>query len=653
MALFQTPPRTPDEASRPLSTPPDEVARMTEAEWYASIYRGDDVPQLTFRAVAMGSFLGIFLAFTNVYIGLKTGWHLGVAITACILSFTLWRTLLRTGMARSDMTILETNCMQSTASSAGYSTGSTIVSAFPALLMLSATQDNPGGEHLPWFLLAGWTALIAILGVTLAIPMKRNLINEERLRFPSGLAAATTLQSLHSSGSAAVKQGRALLVSAAIGGVFPLLLDLRLRITEAGRRTLLPGHLDVFDRLGIPARGVAEDGSRLKPSDWTLTLDLNPVMIAAGALVGLRTTVWMVIGGLTLAYVAGPMGLDAAWQNPAGQTVFATSHPGKAWKEIGLWIGAPIMVASGLLAFAFQWRTVARAFSGLSARASGEASAEVPFSWFAVGAGAAAVGTVILAWWAFDIPVLLGALAIVLTFFLALVAARATGETDITPTGAMGKIMQLTYGVLIPQSATANLMTAGITAGSAAATADLLNDLKSGYLLGADPRRQFIAQALGILSGTLATVSAYYLLIPDATALLGTATESPAFPAPAAQAWKAVAEVFKQGIEHMHPMHQRAIVVGLVAGAVAVLLDRLFPRWRAYMPSATGLGLGFILPFQYPFSMFLGAVLVSLWTAKAPASAKDYMVPVASGIIAGVSVVGVVVAGLNNFVLVG
>jgi len=74
------------------------------------------------------------------------------------------------------------------------------------------------------------------------------------------------------------------------------------------------------------------------------------------------------------------------------------------------------------------------------------------------------------------------------------VACRATGESDITPIGALGKITQLVYGVLIPQNATANLMTASITANAAASSADLLTDLKSGYLLGAHPRRQFVAQ---------------------------------------------------------------------------------------------------------------------------------------------------------------
>ena len=92
---------------------------------------------------------------------------------------------------------------------------------------------------------------------------------------------------------------------------------------------------------------------------------------------------------------------------------------------------------------------------------------------------------VIVAWLSFDIPPYYGVLAVVMTFALAVVACRATGESDITPGGAMGKIMQLTYGVLIPQNSTANLMTASISSNAALASADLLNDLKSGYLLGA------------------------------------------------------------------------------------------------------------------------------------------------------------------------
>ena len=72
------------------------------------------------------------------------------------------------------------------------------------------------------------------------------------------------------------------------------------------------------------------------------------------------------------------------------------------------------------------------------------------------------------------------------------------------------------------------------------------------------------------------------------------------------------------------------------------------PKARRFLPSATGLGLGFILPFQYPFSMLLGAILAWAWTNRNPSQAESYLVPVSSGVIAGVSIMGVIVAILNN-----
>ena len=71
-----------------------DVEGMTPEEkelyWYKKVYKGDDMLQLTLRAVIMGSFLGSFMSLSNLYLGLKTGWGLGVAITACILSYTIW-----------------------------------------------------------------------------------------------------------------------------------------------------------------------------------------------------------------------------------------------------------------------------------------------------------------------------------------------------------------------------------------------------------------------------------------------------------------------------------------------------------------------------------------------------------------------------------
>ena len=161
----------------------------------------------------MGSVLGTILSLTNLYMGLKTGWGFGVAITACILSYALWTALFRIGLVGSPMTILENNCMQSTASSAGYSTGGTLVSAFSAYMLL-----NPEPLSLP--LTLGWVFFLAVLGVTMAIPMKRQMVNIEQLRFPSGIAAAETLRALHSHGEKGMRAARALGIAGAIAAVF-------------------------------------------------------------------------------------------------------------------------------------------------------------------------------------------------------------------------------------------------------------------------------------------------------------------------------------------------------------------------------------------------------------------------------------------------
>src|SRR6266850_940435 len=114
---------------------PEEIER----QWYEQVYtgRGDRMAQLTWRAVLMGSALGGVLSLTNIYIGLKTGFNFGVAITASILSYAIWTGLYQLRIARTKMSILENNCMQSTASSAGYSTGGTLFSAFAAYIILN------------------------------------------------------------------------------------------------------------------------------------------------------------------------------------------------------------------------------------------------------------------------------------------------------------------------------------------------------------------------------------------------------------------------------------------------------------------------------------------------------------------------------------
>lgn len=663
---------------------PEDVALLDEREWYARAYRGD-VPQLTVRSVLMGSVLGFFLSFTNVYVGLKTGWFLGVALSACVLSFAIGRGLARVGVIDGEMNILENVCVQSTASSAGYATGNTVVSAIPAMLMLSASTLNPAGTPLRWYVLLPWIFFVAMLGVVLAIPLKRNMVNFERLPFPSGSAAAITLHGLYSRGQEAASKARALFITACIAGVGPWLFVLRIaKHADARgvvrRDALLPSESNVFDILPTPA----DDGSWLgrvfharvadaptvpqtwTPSDYNATLDHGLALVFAGMLIGLRVAAWMLVGGLVLILFITPPALEAHWMNTAGQLAGAATRPGTAWREVGIWAGASLLVSNGLASFALGWRMLIRAFSGVfrSAPANAEsadvndanrvANVEVPMRWFFSGATIATVGLVTIAYLAFEVPLHLGALAVAMSFAFALVAARATGETDITPGSALGKIVQLTYGVLIPQSYKANLMTAGITAGSSLACADLLTDLKSGYLLGANPRKQFLAQAFGMLTGAVATTLAYSLLVPDARTLLGDGEHAAAFAAPAAHQWRAVAEVFKHGLANLHPMCRTAMIAGIAFGTTLAVVEALTPaRHRKLLPSASALGLGMLLPFSAVISMFIGAVVAKIAERANKKWTETYLGVIAAGGLVGESIMGVLVQVLNNFVLTG
>src|SRR5215475_3183531 len=193
-----------DDVAPPADEPeldPRAVSQLDEAAWVRRAYRRGE-PQLTVRAVATGLGLGFVLSFANVYIGLKTGWFFSMALAACLASFALWRLLASIGAAKSPLSLLEANCMQSTASSAAYATGNMVVGVFPAMLLLSVSPAAPAGVQPHWAAIAAWIACVGALGVTLAIPLKRQLINRERLPFPSGMAAAITLHGLHRTAAA-------------------------------------------------------------------------------------------------------------------------------------------------------------------------------------------------------------------------------------------------------------------------------------------------------------------------------------------------------------------------------------------------------------------------------------------------------------------
>jgi uncharacterized oligopeptide transporter (OPT) family protein len=622
---------------------PEEIER----QWFEKIYtgRGDCQKQLTWRAVLMGGVLGMFMAISNLYTTLKLGWSFGVAITACVLSFVIWNAIRSLWGGRlSQMTMLENNCMQSTATAAGSSTGAAIGTAFGALLLIE-------GTHRPWYVVGSFALFTAALGVFLAIPMKRQMVNQEQLKFPSGIAAAETLRSLYSKGAEALKKAYALLIALVAGGLVGLLRSygtLAEELRHTGRPQVwlekLQGLLYIPEAVNFP------QWLNPIPRGHMAGLAFEPsvLLIGAGMITGLRVSLSMLLGSALLYFVVAPqlVVMDLTHSGLAGYVPSFTPKPTGDFNPTrwALWGGTSIMVFSSLATVALQWRTIARAFTLFKkterpAHSAAMDAIEVPASWLIAGLIPITIGMVLVQYLAFHISIALGLIAVALSFVLSLVCCRATGETDTTPIGAMGKVTQLLYAALPGARgiASINLMAAGVTASAGGAAADLLTDLKSGYILGANPRKQFIAQFVGIFFGLVAIVPAWFAMVPNKQAL-------EAFNPPATYMWKAVADLLTQGL-HMLPVTAIwAIVIGGLVGVALPVTGILFPKAHPYLPSAMGLGLSWVMVFENSLSFAIGAVLVAVWSRLNKKGSDLYYVPIASGLIAGESLIAALIA---------
>jgi uncharacterized oligopeptide transporter (OPT) family protein len=614
----------------PATTAPVDIDQAAR-DWLANVYQGDHARQLTVRSIVTGMIIGGVMSISNLYVGLKTGWGLGVTITACIIAYAVFKALEAVIPAyRNDpFTMLENYTMSSASSAAGYMSSAGLVSALPALY-LSA------GKILAWWEIMAWLSAVSFLGVFMAIPLKRQLINIDQLPFPSGIATAETLRSMHTSGEQAMQKARALGLSGVIGGVLAFWKEGIPAIGDwLGAKLERPETSERIRGIAFPEEFPIFPGAQPLLDKYTIGFEGSLIMVAAGAIMGIRVGISLFVGAIVYYGVIGPVLVEEGIAQPGYRGIVS-------WT---LWPATAMMVTSGLLSFAFRWRTVVRAFRGLSSlvgRKSGPddplAHVEVPGSWFVAGTLVSGGACVLLGHYLFDVTWWMGVLAVLVTFLLSIVAARATGETDITPIGAMGKITQLLYGVLAPSNKVTNLMTASITAGAASHSADLLTDLKAGYLLGGNPRKQTISQLFGVIAGTLFCVPVYMVIaVPEK---LGTKE----LPAPAAKVWAGVADMLAEGIEKLPISARWGILAGAVLGIVLSLAEEFVPKkHRHWVPSPTGLGIAGVVPAFNSISMFIGALAAWILAKASPKTDEQYTIPVSSGLIAGETLMGVAI----------
>nr|WP_295902326.1 OPT family oligopeptide transporter [uncultured Bdellovibrio sp.] len=614
----------------------EQVHSMTLEEkdewWLKNVYKGD-MPQLTLRSALTGMILGGVLSLTNLYIGIKTGWTLGVGISSVILSFAFFKLMAKMKLG-SHMTILENNAMQSIATSAGYMTAP-MMASIPAYMMVT-------GQVIPMWQTFWWIVVLALLGVLFAFPLKKRFINDEQMPFPEGYAAGVVLESLHSDeGKEGVFKAKLMMAGAGLSALIEILRADAVLDSLKLKFLALPHYWDDFIYKFATPKIL---GSPLK--DLTIQFDTSIVMMGTGGLMSMKTAMSILLGGFINYFVCAPILIDAG---------IIPEAKFKAITMWALWGGAAVMTTSSLYGFFSKPQIIVQSFAKMFSKKEKKSDAldkiELPMWIFAIGIPVLGAITVYLGHVWFGIHYWLGLLAIPLVFIFTLIAVTSTGLTAITPGGALGKLTQITYGVVAPGNVTTNLMTAGITSEVSLNASNLLMDIKPAYMLGGKPRHQAVGHVLGIFAGGLVAVPVFYSLFHGDVSMF----TSESLPLPSASIWKGVSEVLTKGISNLHPTAQVAALVGAILGIVIEILNK---KTKGRFPlSGVGLGLGFVLRFADAWSMALGTLLFWLARKRFKDTSSfgyrafvDNQETLAAGVIAGGSIIGIILILLENAV---
>jgi uncharacterized oligopeptide transporter (OPT) family protein len=600
--------------------------------WLENVYRGD-MPQLTLRSALTGIVLGGILSLTNLYVGIRTGWTLGVGITSVILAFVAFKLLTRIGVER-EFTILENNAMQSIATSAGYMT-SPLVSSLPAYMLVT------GHPIQSWHALL-WVMCLPILGVFFAFPLKKRFVNDDQLPFPEGYAAGVVMDNLHTStGDEGILKGKILGAGAALSALIQLLRSEKVMHALRAPFLAIPEYLDAplyrFFTPRIAGIPLVDVGARI---------DTSIVLFGSGGLMGIKAGLSLLVGAIVNYLVLAP------WMMKLGIITGTGFRNVTRWS---LWWGVAMMTTSSLFSFFSKPALIFGAFRRMrGGLGSKDVLGHIELPLRASAWGIPLVGALMVAmghaffgvkWW-------LGIISIPLVFLFSIIAVNSTGLTSITPGGAIGKLTQLTYGGLAPGNMTTNLMTAGITSDVTLSASNLLMDIKPGYMLGAKPRQQAVGHVLGVFAGAFAVVPVFYLIFRGNVSLF----TSDLLPMPAAQVWRAVAELLAKGFSTLHPSARWGIVVG---GVLGLAIEWANLRMKGRFPvSGVGIGLGTVVTFPDLVSMSGGAIF--FWflgrVLKRP-EGKGYRIFVenretlSAGIIAGGALIGIILIVLETAVL--
>lgn len=584
--------------------------------------------EFTWAALILGIVLSVVMGAANVYLGLRAGMTVSASIPAAVISMGLLG-----GVLRRD-SLLESNLVQ-TAASAGESLAAGIIFTMPALILTGIWDKFDYWTVTLIALAGGW------LGVLLMVPMRRVfVVDNDELSFPEGLACAEVLKAGKVSDGEAGRSGARLVFGGvAIGGLFKFaetFLGLfRGRVDWA---TLRAGHV------------------------FYAGMDISPALISVGIIVGLPISLQVFLGGAIGWIVTMPLldGSAAAGAAPVDQAF-------TLWSEQIRFVGVGAMVVGGIVSIWRVRRGLVTAVGELAGKIRPQSDGETTDS-----RNRDLSGKVLAAFTVLCI-VLIGAVyyrvldhaagltllvvivMFVMAFFFTAVASYIVGlvgnsnspVSGMTITAVLGTAaMVYLFGYHGRQAILATLGVAGVVCCVACTSGDVCNDLKTGLLVGASPRRQQMMQLIGVLAGAL-VMAPVLTVLHEGNADTG-GIGGQALPAPQAGLFATLVEGFFGDGQLPWDM----IAWGAVLGVVLVVVDRLLAARRAdfrlhVMPVAVGI----YLPFGLATAILTGGLLAA-WLARKnrtpgeSTAATKRGVLIASGMIAGESLVGVFLAGL-------
>lgn len=447
-------------------------------------------PELTFRALLLGSILGIVFGAASTYLALRVGLTISASVPIAVLA--AWAIRRR----RDQRAVLEHNIVQTTGS-AGESVAAAVVFSVPALIFLGYPLE------------VGLTTLIALtgglLGVLMMVPLRRYLIVKEHgvLRYPEGKACAEIIQAGERGGTSA----RKVFVGLGIGAAFK-----SLQAFFGGVKGTLAYEFHRF-------RGAAVE------------CDFAPELLGVGYIIGYRTSVMMVAGSVLASFILIPMivlfGSGLAAPLAPATVLVSEMSSGQVWSNYVRHIGAGAVATGGLFALVRALPSIVSAISasaqsltgGKSQASAARTDRDTPTP-VLIG-GALAILAFIWLMPTFGMNLLGALLILVLGFLFSVVSSRITGEVGSSSSPLSGMtigVLMATCGVFLlvgwegPGYAKLALMVGAIVCIAISNAGTCSQDLKTGYLLGATPVKQQIALLIGVLASVLAVGWTAYLL---------------------------------------------------------------------------------------------------------------------------------------------